>query len=85
MLTVYSKNGCSSCDQAKALLEKVGMDFVVKNCDEDFEAFDFIVSEGHRTFPQIYESGNLFVQGGYKGLYALFVDGILTGGMQYNK
>jgi glutaredoxin len=85
MLTVYSKNGCSSCDQVKVLLEKVGIPFVVKNCDEDFEAFDFIVSEGLRTFPQIYDNGKLFVQGGYKGLYALFVDGVLTSEIKYNR
>lgn len=69
MLTVYSKNNCQACESAKALLKQKDIEFVVKNCDEDFEAFDFIVSEGHRAFPQIYDaSGKLFVQGGFKGL-----------------
>ena len=68
MLTVFSKNNCAACDSAKALLSSRGVEFVVKNCDEDYEAFDFIVSQGHRSFPQIYQGTSLFVQGGFKGL-----------------
>ena len=69
MLTVYSKNSCTACDSAKALLSSRGIEFVVKNCDEDWEAFDFIVSKGLRSFPQIFDSqGNLYVQNGFRGL-----------------
>ena len=69
MLIVFSKNNCQACDSAKALLKSKGIEFIVKNCDEDYEAFDFIVSKGFRSFPQIFDShGNLFVSGGYKGL-----------------
>lgn len=68
MLTVYSKNNCQACDSAKALLTSKGIDYVVKNCDEDWEAYDFIVSQNHRSFPQIYKEGVLYVQGGFKGL-----------------
>ncbi len=68
MLTIYSRNNCQACDSAKALLKSKNIEFSVKNCDEDFEAFDFIVSQGHRSFPQIYEGNSLFVIGGYKGL-----------------
>lgn len=69
MLTLYSKNSCQACDSAKALLSSRGIEFVVKNCDEDFEAFDFIVAQGLRSFPQIFDQyGNLYVQGGFRGL-----------------
>lgn len=69
MLTVYTKNGCSACENAKALLKSKGINFKVKNCDEDWDAFDFIVSQGLRSFPQIFDShGNLYVKNGFKGL-----------------
>ena len=69
MLTLYSKNNCAACDSAKALLSSRGIEFVVKNCDEDWDAFDFIVSKGFRSFPQIFDSqGNLYVQNGFRGL-----------------
>lgn len=69
MLVVYSKNNCTACDSAKALLSSRGIEFTVRNCDEDFEAYDFIVAQGLRSFPQIFDShGNLYVKNGFKGL-----------------
>ena len=68
MLTVYGRNNCQACESAKTLLKSKNIEFVVKNCDEDYEAFDFIVSEGHRSFPQIYQGSKLYVMGGFKGL-----------------
>jgi glutaredoxin len=73
MLTVYSKNNCQACESAKALLKQKGIEFVVKNCDEDWDAFDFIVSHSLRSFPQIFDSqGNLYVQNGFKGLQEMY-------------
>lgn len=73
MLKVYTKNNCQACDSAKKLLQLHGFDFQSINVDEDFDAYDFIVSEGHRSFPQIYsEDGTLFVEGGFKGLQDMF-------------
>lgn len=68
MLTVYSKNNCQACDSAKVLLDSKSIPYEIRNCDEDFEAFNFIVEHGHRSFPQIYEGNALFATGGYKGL-----------------
>lgn len=69
MLVVYSKNNCNACSQAKALLDKNEIEYFVRNVDEDFDAFDFIVGEQHRSFPQIYKAdGTLFVSGGFAGL-----------------
>lgn len=71
MLTVYSKNNCPFCDQAKGLLKLKGIQFEEIKVDEVPTAREFIVNEGHRTVPQIYKDGVLFVQGGYQGLARL--------------
>ena len=68
MITVYSKNNCPFCVQAKNLLKLKGLDYQEVNIDEDDTAKQFIVGEGHRTVPQIYQDGKLLVEGGYQGL-----------------
>jgi glutaredoxin 3 len=68
MLTVYSKNNCPFCVQAKNLLRLKGVDYTEIKIDEDASAKDFILAEGHRTVPQIYKDGRLLVEGGYQGL-----------------
>lgn len=74
MLTVYSKNHCPFCDQAKALLKNKNIPFEEIKIDEDAVAREFIVAEGHRTVPQIYHRGKLFVEGGFNGLRKLNED-----------
>lgn len=71
MLTVYSKNHCPFCDKAKALLTMKGVDFTVIKIDEDNAAREFLLTEGHRSVPQIYKDGKLFVEGGFQGLQKL--------------
>lgn len=71
MITVYSMEGCAQCVQAANLLERKGVYYKVVKIDEDFDAADFIQSQGHRSMPQIYKDGSLFVEGGYKGLTSL--------------
>ena len=71
MLTVYSKAHCPFCDQAKALLKKKNIAFEEVKIDEDSTARQFIMEAGHRTVPQIYNNGMLFVEGGYTGLAKL--------------
>ena len=71
MLTVYSKNNCPFCVQAKNLLTLKGIEYEEIKIDENPEAREFVLSEGHRTVPQIYKDGVLFVQGGYQGLSKL--------------
>ncbi len=74
MLVVYSKANCPFCDQAKNLLKFKNIQFEEIRVDENPEARQFIVDEGHRTVPQIYKDGKLFVQGGYQGLSRLTED-----------
>jgi glutaredoxin len=71
MLTVYSKNNCPFCVQAKNLLQLKGIEYEEIKIDEVPEAREFVLAEGHRTVPQIYKDGVLFVQGGYQGLSRL--------------
>jgi glutaredoxin 3 len=74
MLTVYSKNNCPFCVQAKNLLTLKNIPFTEVKIDEDSTAKEFVLNEGHRTVPQIYLDGKLFVQGGYQGLSKLTED-----------
>jgi glutaredoxin 3 len=74
MLTVYSKNNCPFCVQAKNLLKLKNIAFEEINVEENPDARTFIVAEGHRTVPQIYKDGKLFVQGGFQGLSKLTED-----------
>jgi glutaredoxin len=78
MLTVYSKNNCPFCVQAKNLLKLKGIDFEEINIEQQPEAREFVVSEGHRTVPQIYKDGELFVQGGFQGLQKLTEEELRT-------
>jgi glutaredoxin-like protein NrdH len=59
-VTVYSKNNCSACDRLKAKLVKEGIDFSVKNVDNDLDAMDYIVNLGLRSVPQVVDlAGNV--------------------------
>ena len=74
MLTVYSKNNCPFCVQAKNLLKAKNIEFKEIKIDEDAEAKEFILEQGHRTVPQIYFNDKLFVEGGFQGLSKLTED-----------
>ena len=74
MITVYSKNNCPFCVQAKNLLKLKGKEFEEIKIDEVSEARDFVLAEGHRTVPQIYKDGKLLVSGGFQGLQKLTED-----------
>lgn len=71
MLTVYSKTVCPYCVNAKNFLKARGIDFQEVNIEEDEAARDFLRNAGHRTVPQIYKDGEVFVEGGWMGLSKL--------------
>lgn len=71
MLTVYSKNNCPFCVQAKNLLKLKNIAFEEINIEQNPEARQFVLEQGHRTVPQIYKDGKLFVEGGFQGLSKL--------------
>lgn len=76
MLTIYSKNNCPYCVQAKQYLTENQIRFREIDVEQDPDALDFIRSESHRTVPQIYFNGQLFVAGGWEGLSKLTADEI---------
>jgi len=53
------------------LLKQKGVAFEEVRVDLDASAKEFIVNAGHRTVPQIYHNGKVFVEGGYQGLAQL--------------
>ena len=68
MITMYTKNNCGFCMMAKGLLNNRGIEYTEINIEEDSGVYDFLISEGHRTMPQFYKDGELFVEGGFQGL-----------------
>lgn len=76
MLTMYTKTNCPYCVKSKALLTSAGVEFEEINIEQDTTAREKMMSEGHRTVPQIYLGDNLFVEGGYHGLSKLTTDEI---------
>ena len=71
MLTVYTKSLCPYCVRAKQYLDIHKIPYETINIEEDSQAWDFISSAGHRTVPQIYHNGKLFVEGGCDSLVKL--------------
>lgn len=67
MLTVYTKNNCPFCDRAKALLENRGVQYETINIEDHPDAREFLVDQGLRSVPQIF-NGTTLLQGGYQGL-----------------
>ena len=68
MLTIYSKDLCPYCDGAKAYLKKIGEPYKEINVTNDMDTKLWLKDQGHKTVPQIYYKGQLFVEGGYTGL-----------------
>jgi len=68
-VVVYSKNMCGYCVQAKNWLKNKGIEYKEINIEEQPEAREFVISEGHRTMPQIYIDGKSM--GGYTELVKL--------------
>jgi len=63
-ITVYTKDFCPYCVQAKKQLADMGFEYEEINIETTPEAKEFVISEGHRTMPQIYFNGKPLVQGG---------------------
>jgi glutaredoxin len=67
MITIYSKDTCPKCVQAKDLLTRKGVRYVEINIEADEEAKLFLVSRGFRSVPQINVDGE-FLDGGLGSL-----------------
>ena len=75
-ITIYSKNICGYCVKAKALLKGLGLEFVEKSLEKDFNSDPSKLIEdigkNVRTMPQIKIDGQLI--GGYNQLVEHFAD-----------
>jgi glutaredoxin len=78
MLTVYSKDLCPNCVQAKNYLKSKNINFREINIEQDPEAREFIINQGLRTMPQIFMDGKIFVEGGWAGLSKMTAEDILS-------
>ena len=54
MLTMYSKNNCSYCVKLKNQLDLWGVQYEEVNIEQDTNAKNFVVEQGHRTVPILY-------------------------------
>ena len=77
MLTIYSKTVCPYCVNAKNYLKSKNISFREVNIEENAEGRSFLQAEGHRSVPQIYLNGKLFVEGGWAGLSKMSAQEIL--------
>lgn len=68
-LTIYTKDNCPFCDRAKALLESKGVTYNTINIEIRTEAREFLMDQGLRSVPQIF-NGTALIQGGFQGLAA---------------
>ena len=71
MIEIYGKPQCPFCDKAKHLLTTKDIAFEVVNIEEQPEAREWLMAQGHRSVPQLYLGDKLFVEGGYQGLAKL--------------
>ena len=67
MLTVYSKNNCPFCVQAKRLLESKNVPYQEVNIEDQPDARQMLLDRGLRSVPQIFNKEEL-VPGGFQGL-----------------
>lgn len=70
---VYGKPNCPFCDKAKNLLESKGKEYVYVDVSENQDAYNYLVSNGFRSVPQVFLKGKsddstLVHVGGYEGL-----------------
>ena len=68
MLTVYSKPYCPKCEQAKSWLDSNHIEYNVIDVTQDEESLNMLKEHGHKSVPQLYLNGELFVEGGCDGL-----------------
>ena len=58
-MKIYTRTVCPYCDQAKALLDSKGISYEAVNIEDDADARNFLVTQGLRSVPQIYEESTL--------------------------
>jgi len=67
MIKIYTKTTCPECVKAKNILNMYGFDYTEINIEEDLNEREFLLSEGHRSVPQLYINNQL-LEGGANGI-----------------
>ncbi len=76
MITIYTKDYCPFCVQAKNLLNSLDVAFEEIDVTDDMETLQAIMEKSHmRTVPQIFVGDTCL--GGYSDIAALHQDGKL--------
>lgn len=68
MIKIFSKPNCQYCIAAKQHLDNLEIEYNEIDITKDPMAHSFIVREGHKTVPQIYQDDSLLFEGGYTEL-----------------
>ena len=76
-LSIYTKQGCSYCAQAKEHLNKLGITYEEVDVVSTPGARERLLAEGHKTLPVLYAGDQLLVPGGYTTLKTMRKDEIL--------
>lgn len=77
ILKIFTKPQCPYCDALKNLLQEKNILFEEIDVSKDHFSLNFLKNEGHKTVPQIYYMGVLFVKGGFSGFLSLSDEEIL--------
>ena len=56
MLTVYSKNNCPNCVKLKNQLKMWNIEYTEQNIEENMDARNFVIDQGHRMAPVLYNN-----------------------------
>jgi glutaredoxin 3 len=84
MITIYTKENCSSCVRAKNIMKSRGIMFEELKLDEDFTVEEYKATfNGRKTFPLIVMNG--VVIGGYDDLRAAIAENEYFGKMILNE
>ena len=83
IITLYGKPSCPYCDRAEDYLKRNGFEYKKVDISEDEKAREFVLSQGHRSVPQIYLEDRVLVEGGYDGLSKLLPDELTKRIQQY--
>ncbi|MEM1089946.1 MAG: glutaredoxin 3 [Pseudomonadota bacterium] len=77
-IEIYSKGWCPFCQRAKALLERIGLEYTEYNVEAEEGRLEEMLqrADGRRTVPQIFLDDRGI--GGYTELYRLEQDGGLS-------
>lgn len=61
MIKVFTKPNCPKCDMLKQKLDTMDIKYVSIDVTKDKDAYDFLISRGHKSVPQMYDENDLLI------------------------